>query len=190
MTFLSILIPTIPGREPFLEELQENIYNQKFLLQAQGVHVELLLDVRDVGTTTGEKRNDLLKRASGKYVWEIDEDDWIHGNALQLLYEASKTDPDVIGINGWMTTDGENRVDWEIRLGHEYKAIQRDGKEFYVRFPNHITPMKREHAIAVKFPHKTKGEDYEWALQIRDLGLLKTQAIVKEPIYHYRCRTK
>lgn len=188
MKLLSIVIPTMPGREPFLEEMLENIYNQKFILRDVGI--EVLMDVRNSLVTTGEKRNNLLARATGKYVWQVDEDDFITENALELVTEAAKKDPDVIGINGWMTTDGINRVDWEIRLGHEYRAVVRDGKEFYVRFPNHITPMKLEHARKIEFPNLTFGEDYAWAKAMRDAGILKTQEIIETPIYHYRCRSK
>jgi hypothetical protein len=89
-----------------------------------------------------------------------------------------------------MTTNGANRVDWEIRLGHPYEATTRDGKEFYLRFPNHIVPIKREKALQVKFPDVTMGEDYAWAKKIHDQKLLKTEYIIDRIIYHYDYRTK
>lgn len=186
---LSILIPTLADRAHFLNELKENIERQSSSSGKKHL-VEVLTDDRDRSVTTGEKRNSLLSRASGEYTWFIDDDDYIHEGAIQKVLDATEKNPDVIGINGSMTTDGKNSVGWEIRLGHPYKAIQRDGKEFYLRFPNHITPMKRIHALTVSFPHKTIFEDYEWAKKLNDSGVLKTQEVIDEQIYLYKVRTK
>jgi hypothetical protein len=186
---LSILIPTLPERTHFLNEMLNNIYNQVRTLNA-GDKVEVLTDNRDRTISTGVKRNSLLEKAKGKYTWFVDDDDFIWEYSIGEILKATEKNPDVIGINGIMTTDGTAQVDWEIRLGHEYKAVQRNGKEYYLRFPNHITPMKREHAIKVKFPDKFVFEDYEWAKTLKDAGYLKTQVNIEKPIYHYRCRTK
>lgn len=184
---LSILIPTLEERKPFLDDLIRTNHEQ---LVKYGKLVEVLTDSRDRSVKTGEKRNDLLARARGEYVWFIDDDDYIYPYALDRIFQAIKTGPDVIGINGIMTTDGKNQQGWEIRLGHPFVAEIRDGKEYYLRYPNHITPMKRELAVQVKFPRKTIFEDFEWATALRDTGLLKTQVIIEEPMYHYRVRSK
>jgi glycosyltransferase involved in cell wall biosynthesis len=186
---LSILIPTLTERKHFLDGLLKNISSQLYICDAWD-KVEVLTDERPRNFSTGRKRNDLLRKANGKYVWFVDDDDVIYDYAIEEILQAVTKNPDVIGINGIMTTDGKNQVDWEIRLGHPYKAIQKDGKEYYLRFPNHITPMKREHAIMVKFPDKTVFEDYEWAETLMKAGYLKTQEIIDKPVYHYRCRTK
>lgn len=184
---LSILIPTLPERKHFFEEITKEINRQMFRFLDK---VEWIKDDRGREFTTGRKRNDLLEKARGKYVWFVDDDDMIYPYAIEDILNAAEKNPDVIGINGIMTTDGVKQIDWEIRLGHQYKAIQKDGKEYYIRFPNHITPMKREHAIRVKFPDKTVFEDYEWAKTLNEAGYLKTQEIIDKPMYHYQCRTK
>lgn len=186
---LSILIPTLLERENFLNEMMSNLWKQ--IQEANAVDkVEILTDARGVGFSTGIKRNDLLKKSTGKYVWFVDDDDYIFPYAIADILKAAENNPDVIGINGIMTTDGRSQVDWEIRLGHPYKAVKRNGLEYYLRFPNHITPMKREHAIRVKFPDKKVFEDYEWAHALNEAGYLKTQIVIDKPIYHYRCRTR
>lgn len=188
MKLLSILIPTLPERQSFLNEMLGNLKKQIAMLDNPD-GVEILIDDRPRGVSTGEKRNNLVNQAKGLYCWQIDDDDWIAMNALNLVMAAIDKGPDVIGINGWMTTDGANRINWEIRLGHEYKAVKVKGKEYYLRFPNHITPMKTEHARAVQFEHITWQEDYKWAVALRKLNVLKTQVVIDAPIYHYRCRT-
>lgn len=190
---LSILIPTLPDRKHFLNDLKKEIYSQIDEFKLQGF-IEILEDERERlelgGVTTGEKRNSLHARARGQYVWFLDDDDMLLSKALFNIINAARLNPDVIGINGIMTTDGGNQQGWEIRLGHPYTAVLKDGKEYYLRFPNHITPMKREHAIKASFPHKTIFEDFEWAEKIRNLNVLKTQEIITEPVYHYKVRSK
>jgi glycosyltransferase involved in cell wall biosynthesis len=189
MKLLSILIPTLPERKHFLTEILSSISEQINGANAWD-KVEVITNNAGREITTGTKRNGLLEESKGKYVWFVDDDDSIYPYAIEEILKAAEKDPDVIGINGIMTTDGVKQIDWEIRLGHDYKAIQKNGKEYYLRFPNHITPMKREHAIRVKFPNKTVFEDYEWAKSLNDAGYLKTQEIIDKPIYHYKCRTK
>lgn len=187
---LSILIPTLPDpeRKKFLNELMQNIFNQ--IKEKNYSDVEILTDPRGKEISTGEKRNDLIRRACGKYTWFIDDDDYIFNYAIDDILKAAEEDPDVICFNGYMTTDGEKRVDFELRIGHPYCAIEKDGKEYYLRFPNHIVPMKRELIKDIPFENVTLGEDYKWAKKINDAGILKTQAIIEKDIYHYRCRTK
>lgn len=189
---LSICIPTLPERRAFLIDLIDNLHQQIFRIPDK---VELLFDPRaraeeENGCTTGEKRNALNKLARGQYVWHVDDDDFIFPNAIASILKAAESGPDVIGINGIMTSDGLNERGWEIRLGHPYEATVRDGKEFYLRWPNHITPIKKNIATQILFPDKTIREDYEWSLALKESGLLKTQEVAEGLIYHYRERSK
>lgn len=184
---LSILIPTLLQRKKLFDSLKRSLKNQ-ISNTAFSDKIEIISDSR-ITPTTGEKRNDLVKWAQGKYIWFVDDDDEIPEGSIQRLIDAMLHGPDVIGINGYMTTNGTNRVDWEIRLGHPYKAVEINGKEIYLRWPNHITPMLRSVAIQFKFPHKNQREDFEWSVAVKESGLLKTQIIVNEPVYHYKFLT-
>lgn len=177
---LSILIPTLPERKDFLNELLTELSKQG------GPDIEVITDARGKEVTTGEKRNALLKSAVGKYVWQIDDDDMILPGAIAAVMEGISKDVDVLAINGIMTTDGKNPEKWFIALGNPYEKIN----GIYYRFPNHIAPMKRELAVQVKFPHITIQEDYQWACALKESGLLKTEFTVTQPVYHYRVRTK
>jgi hypothetical protein len=42
----------------------------------------------------------------------------------------------------------------------------------------------------VKFQHISQMEDYRWAKELNDRGLLKTQVVIEEPIYHYKYLTR
>lgn len=175
---LSILIPTLAERQQFLNELYQELVKQV------DSDIEILTDNRDRNTSTGEKRNYLLQRATGEYVWFIDDDDMIYGGAIKAIMEGIESGADVLAINGIMTTDGRNPERWYIALKNPYEKIN----GIYFRFPNHITPMKRELAVKVKYPHKWIEEDYEYACLLKASGLLKTEFVVKQPVYHYRFR--
>jgi glycosyltransferase involved in cell wall biosynthesis len=177
---LSILIPTLERRKHFLVDMLENL-NQ----QSKGLDIEILVEKDNGQKTTGEKRNNLLKRAKGEYVWFVDDDDYIFPGSLKAIYDCLDG-VDVIGINGIITTNGANQIRWEIRLNHPYDATTIKGELVYRRFPNHITPMRRDHAIKIPFPHITMGEDYKWACALRDSGLLKTEKVIDQNIYHYK----
>ena len=177
---LSILIPTLPERQHYLNELFACIN-----MQNNG-ELEVLTDARTRQTTAGEKRNALIAKAKGDYVWQVDDDDLIMTGAIAAIFKALETNPDCLAINGIMTTNGKNLERWKIAIGNPYEKVN----GVYLRYPNHITPMKREIASQVKFQHITIQEDYKWATEIKNRGLLKTQVVVDIPVYHYRFRTK
>lgn len=181
---LSILIPTLPERSGFLKRL-ENV-----LLPQLVEGIEIVKDDRPRGITTGEKRNDLINKANGKYVCFIDDDDLISAYYLNEVIKALQESPDVVTFEGWMTTNGGNRVDWVIKLGENYEARKdADGITRYYRWPNHLCPMLKTVAQSVKFPAKHQGEDYDWCKTIRDRGLLKKSVHIPLKMYHYDFKT-
>lgn len=182
---LSICIPTLP-------ELMSKFHlaNLMELLHPQLTdEVELIIDERKRHIATGTKRNDMYAKAKGLYVCSIDCDDWIAPDYVESIIIAIKNNmPDVVTFDGWYTENGRNHVDWVIKLGEKYEArhdAASGGKYMFFRFPNHLTAMKKSIATQVKFPDKWQGEDYEWSLKIRDLGLLKTEIHISKQLYHY-----
>lgn len=196
MSFLlSILIPTLP--EPDRIDFYKQLFNLiiKTCPPQYMDRVEIIKDERPRehlpgGVSTGEKRYDLYQKARGIYSWQVDDDDWLFPNAIKNVFEACLKGADVIGINGIITSNGTNERGWEIRLGHPFIAQIREGKEYYLRHPNHITPMKTAIARQIKFQHITVFEDYHFAVALKESGLLKTETIINEPVYYYRERSK
>lgn len=179
MILLSILIPTLPERGHHLDNL---IYLLKHQLTDQ---VEVLIDDRPRGVTTGEKRNDLYAKAKGMYSVSIDDDDWIPTDYVKRVLVAASHNADCITYKGFMTTNGASRVNFVLRLGEKYE--ERGG--VYYRFPNHIVPIKTDICKQVKFQNITMGEDYKWAKEINDKGLIKTEYFIDYEMYHYQYRT-
>lgn len=178
MIILSILIPSLESRRGSLRTLLSLIGTRE--------GVEVLTHIDDGRISTGNKRNQLVEKAQGKYVVHIDDDDYITPKYIPEILKAAEQDPDVICFKGWMTVDGANRKDFHFSINYPYAQVEHKGKQIYLRYPNHLCPIRRTIAKTVLFPNRTIGEDYEWATKLHEQKLLKTQVLIDEFIYHYR----
>lgn len=184
---ISILIATLDERAGIFKNLKDELLRQ-ILVTHYKVEILSLRDNRE--KTTGAKRNWLLNKAKGKYVVFIDDDDEVPDYYVKELLKAAESDADAFAINGIITTNGADEKKWDISKNNPYDSIIVDGKEFYRRYPNHITPIRATIAKMFKFPDIVFGEDYAWATDIHNSGLIKTEYKIDKPMYHYRYKTK
>lgn len=186
---LSILIPTTYDREEVLSRLLYTLNNQIFACRAVNM-VEILIECDNKELPTGTKRNILLVKSKGRYVVSIDSDDEVPTYYIEEILKAAEYDSDCMGINGIMTTNGGDEKRWFIAKDNPYVASRdENGKEIYLRYQNHISPIKRSIAIQFKFPDVYQGEDYSWATAIHESGLIKTETKIEKPMYHYKFMT-
>jgi glycosyltransferase involved in cell wall biosynthesis len=183
---LSVLICSLHKRFGMLGKLLRNLEYQITDAQANDL-VEVLVNADGGEKSTGRKRNELLRQARGKYVMAVDDDDRVSERYIVELLEAAKSDADCFSISGYMWTNGVNKRDWHISNDYEYCTKKNSvGEDEYFRFPNHITPIKREIAVQFEFPDKYQFEDFEWASKIKASGLIKTEhRIDYSPMYIY-----
>lgn len=176
---LSILICTLPERYQLLKRLT-NVLEKQLTPDVQ-------LRIHDAGRsmTTGEKRNQLKDNCDGEYFGFIDDDDIVPAYYVKELLKAIESNPDVITFIGFMTTNGSNRRNFTIKLGSKYE--ERGGH--YYRFPNHLCCFRKSTVSHVKFPHVYVQEDFQWAKQINDSRILKTEVHIDKDMYHYDFRT-
>lgn len=181
---LSILIPSLVEREHLLNRLLNELNNQIHECKAE-VEICVITDNRE--QSIGAKRNSLLKMAKGEYFCFFDDDDLPEKNYLKLILEAIEQNPDVIPINGYMTTRGENPTSWEMGLEYERRTIYDTlGKvSHYEAPPNHLAVFKKSLVKDYLFQDISWGEDSEWADRLKNNNVLKTQIRIKEKIYHY-----
>jgi glycosyltransferase involved in cell wall biosynthesis len=180
---LSILICTINSRKEQLNSLLSEISRQTSSTDC--VQICINSDEKG-GKPTGTKRNELLDNAEGDYVVFIDDDDHIMPNYVSAILKALKHEPDVVGFNGYMTTNGTNRENWSISKDLEYETIlDSNGKKFYNRFNNHLSPIKAIIAKQIRFPDIFIGEDYQYAKKLKNSELIKTEVFIDEYLYHY-----
>lgn len=149
-------------------------------------NVEILVESDERETTTGEKRNHLLLRASGDYICFVDDDDLVPVDYCKKILAAINSTnprPDVIGFEGTLIRKGQpNR-----RFIHSMKHSTWFEKDnVYYRCPNHLNPVKRELALQVMFPDKTIGEDHDYSKKL--YPLLKTEVYVVGSMYEYYCK--
>lgn len=182
---LSILVPTTYQRAPIWATLKNELAYQIKQIGAED-DVEILEALDHMGeSTTGKKRNLLVGLAKGEYIVFVDDDDEVSFDYVSEILNALQSKPDAVGFRGWMTTDGSNRVDWTISKDLPYCATFVNGVEEYLRFTNHLTPIRKDIAIQVGFPDITHGEDYAYAESLHLLGLIKTEVFINKFLYHY-----
>lgn len=146
------------------------------------------IKIHDAGRsmTTGRKRNELISLSTGEYFVQVDDDDLVPVYYVNELMSAIKDNPDVITFCGYMTTNGENRENFVIKLGEGYE--KRDG--IYYRFPNHLCCYRKDLVKHVKFPNVTYTEDYQWSVEIKRQKLLKKEVHIGKDMYIYDYKTK
>lgn len=175
---LSILIATMPVRKWKLNRLLAILSPQT------RDHVEVIVD-DSMDYNIGVKRNKLLDRAKGDYIVFVDDDDLVSDNYVDKILAATEGSPDCIGISGIITTNGKDEKQWHI--SKEYGTWY-ERSNVYFRTPNHISPVKREIALKIRFPEIPFGEDAVYSRNIHPH--LHTENIVTGNIYTYKYNSK
>jgi len=173
---LSILICSLGNRSALLGRLMERIESQRTS------ELEVLVDVDDGQKSIGSKRNALLQRATGDYVAFVDDDDLVSANYVKKILEAVNNNPDCCGMEGIYTVQGTNPRKFIHSI--QYTSWFEQNGILY-RNPNHLSPVRREHALATMFPEINHGEDRVYSERL--LSRLKTETYIEGPIYHYLC---
>lgn len=183
---LSILIPTLnePESIRYLARLRSILDPQVAKYPGQ---VEIRIHDGGRSIPTGTKRNELIKNSEGEYFSEIDCDDVVPSYYVDEFMKGIALGVDVISFVGFMTTNGQSRKEFTIRIGEKYE--ERNGK--YYRYPNHLCCFRRQAVEKVKFRPLWHMEDYYYATEIRDKRLLKSEYHIDDKwMYHYDYRPK
>lgn len=155
------------------------------LERQQRTNVELFWDRSEI-KTIGQKRNDLMKKAQGEYSCFIDDDDLISEDYIQEIVKGCKSGKDCISLRGVITWDGGRPETFEHSIKYESYKTNVVGDVKYERYPNHLNAIKTSIAKQFVFPEINHGEDSDWATQIRNSGLLKTEYYIDKVLYHYQ----
>jgi hypothetical protein len=182
---LTITIASVSIRKEMLDSLLKELNRQINENNLQD-EVEILVDDDD-DRFLGTKRKLMLSKAKGYFTCAIDDDDWVSENYIYLIVNSIKNNADIdcIGINGIITTNGENPKKWIISC-HFEDWFEKD--DVYYRTPNHICPIKTELVRIADFEEVSWGEDYPFSQSIKPL-LLK-EATIEEPLYYYNYHTE
>ncbi len=172
---LSILIPSIPERKEQLHYLHKKLRSNPFVRYA----CEILYDDSkrhdEGGLSVGYKRQALLDKAKGNYIWFLDDDDDFTPELFDQIDKAMEYGHDVISAKTLAYLDGTPHI-IDTSITYDNEQIH-DGET--KRFPSVMNIYKREVALRVKFNDKNYGEDFEWSMA---LGL-QTEVKINE-VWH------
>src|SRR5688500_3451245 len=103
---LTLLIPTVVGREQEFERLRQKLQR---ISGEDGIlgNVQLQSRKDNKGMTIGEKRELLYSNAAGLYSWQIDDDDDVSEDSIKLILEAISQNPDCITFQEHINIDGK-----------------------------------------------------------------------------------
>jgi len=201
MKTLSILIPSIESRRSMLSSLACDLIIQcgsiksvaSFIQDGCTIltmgfnNVEIIIAIDNCQLTIGAKRNLLLSLANNDVVVMVDDDDDVYPYFVKEILSAIQSDCDAVAINGIFTQDGGEPIKWFISKDNPYcDSVDGDGNKVFLRYQNHISPIKRSIAIQFKFQDIRFREDYNWATEIHNSGLIKTESTIEKPLYHYK----
>lgn len=172
---LSVLICTIPTRSDSLSGL---LYSLEEQVKDKPVEILYLGDNKKM--TVGEKRNWLLTMAHGKYVCFVDDDDTISPNYISKILKAAADNSDCIVFDVEISENGGpyKRVIYDIGFSKDLNF-----EDHYERLPNHLMPIKAILLHDIAFPRVSTGEDFIYAVLLRDV--LKSQTRINETLYYY-----
>lgn len=202
---LSILIPTVVGRENQVEKLLKKIksvYPWKevkvnggncdydlHLGECLGLPICFSVHKDDKYKTIGQKREEMYNQSIGLYSWQIDDDDDISDDAIERILGVITVanNIDCITFQEHINIDG--RIE-KSNHSLEYGDWEGEGgKELWDGFHYHRTPfmksvIKTDIARSVPIPHIRFGEDHQWAQALKTH--LKTEVHIPKNIYFYQ----
>ena len=180
---LSVLICTLPKRKTMFDSLMEKIheYSKDHFNENE---IEILSN-DNVNISIGEKRNNLLDRAKGKYLVFIDDDDMISEDYFFYLKRGINLNVDCCSLRGIITWDGINPEVFEHSVQYrEWNTTNNQIK--YERYPNHLNCIKSKIAKQIRFETINFGEDRDWSIKLRDSALIRVEYFIDKIIYNYQ----
>jgi hypothetical protein len=192
MTILSILIPTIPSRVEKFTALFNEVHKQVQYMDT--FHptlgkIEVVVDPSpaflDGGLSIGKKREELVKRAQGKYLCFLDDDESIAPNYVETLVRLCQLDRDVVTFRNISKLDNF----WTI-VDMNLDYFNEEASPFQVTFrkPWHICPVRSIYAKLYSFEDISYGEDWKWMEKV--LSHCQTEAHTDAVIHQYNYSSK
>jgi hypothetical protein len=177
---LSILTPTIRGRESHLSKLQTNIEDQSLKLK-NSAWIEHLVLCDNRARSIGAKRQALVDIARGQYIAFVDDDDDVAPDYVESLLKAAQTGADVITFRQRAIYNG---LESEVHFGVNNQDGQFNPGGITLRAPWHVCAWKRERVEGCLFSEVNFGEDLVWCLQARKR--IRTAHHIDKILHTYR----
>lgn len=193
ITVLSILMPTIPERETMFNSLMGEVWLQRAALNQ--CHptlgdVEIKVDnsksFLDGGLSIGKKREKLVKRATGKYLCFLDDDEDIAPNYVETLVRLCQKHYDIITFRSFIKNDFYwGLVDMSLKNPTNEEATP---EKIIKRPPWHICPVLSKYAKMYDFEDINYGEDWKWFEKV--LKHCQSEAHTDQILHSYQHSSK
>lgn len=177
---LTIAIPTIESRKVQFEALVDGIQRQIDLNGAQEL-VEIISECDNKEISIGKKRDNLIRKAKGKYLVMIDDDDTISRYYIQDVLEGCMSDADCIGY--YEQIHHARKMSVITLRADKWTSEPGNGGDLQ-RTPFFKVPIKTEICQQVGCADMRFAEDEDFANRIKPL--LKTEYFIEKIMYHYR----
>lgn len=187
VTILSILIPSIPERGERLIRLREGLDRQ---IENNSQHI-VWGDIEVIenktksflngGLSIGKKRDWLVKKATGRYLCFLDDDETIAPNYIETLLRLCNQDQDVCTFRAMVKLEAYWAM---VDMSLKYKTNDQLSPDFTVRrTPWHMCPVRSEFAKLYEFKNINNAEDYEWFEKV--LSHCTTESHTEKIIFQY-----
>lgn len=179
---LTIMIPTTIHRKVECDKLEFEIWKQIERDSLKDL-VNVIIDDRGKDIPIGQKRNDMYNHPeAGDYSWQIDDDDFIHDEALAKIIDALDQRPDAVTFLEDCYFDGVRKISNHSIWYDEWKDNW-DGYD-YVRCAYFKDVIKTELARKVTVPFIRWNEDEQFSMLLKPY--LETEVHINEFIYIYQ----
>ena len=183
---LSVGVLTVSGREHFLNRLMNKF---KSIIGNNANRVEIIISHDNKEKTVGQKRNEVLEKAAGKYTCFVDDDDMVCDDYFNWILQVLEEHPDTdgVGFKGIYYTSGKPLLEFEHSSANRgHRRIQDEsGKIIQYRPLNHLNPVRTDIMKQIGFPEKNFGEDTDYCDRLFVSNLLKKEVFLDKILYHY-----
>jgi hypothetical protein len=163
-----------------LNKITHQIANRK----SQRQEVELLALLDNKRCTIGQKHQNLLNLAQGRYISYIHDDDDISDEYVDSILAAIDANPEVDVITFMQSVKLENRPIVMVDFGRYNENQEISDCPTCTRKPFPCCVWRTSIAKTAIFPNISYGEDWVWAE--RALRAVRTEIHLDKCLHHYR----
>jgi hypothetical protein len=178
---LSVLICSLAERKSSLDNLLTALNSS---IKRSTLNVEVLTNIDNREKSVGQKRNELVAQAQGKYCCFIDDDDQIDPNYFAEIQKALNAfeETDSLSLTGLYYKDGIEQKRFYHNMKFKQYAEDENG---YYRPPNHLNVILTGFVKQIGFPKQNHGEDTDFAMRLCKENLIQREVCLQKPLYFY-----
>ena len=152
--------------------------------------IEIMVNADNGEKSVGQKRNEILFSANGRFISFVDDDDQISKDYVKWIVNCIERERrlDSIGFTGKYYIDGAFFM--YFKHANRYGGNFRGQDRIQYRPCNHLNPVRTSIARQIGFVDKNHGEDSDYSDRLFFSGLIRTEMIIQTTpttpvLYHY-----